>query len=75
MANKVAVVITIFDAETAASDLADLLCWWEGYKMGLKAGGVEHFIIAENGIEAARKINVDIKDQLRKSTQPINHIP
>ena len=63
--NKMKVNIDIEQADNVASDLADLLCWWEGFKIGLKSAGVDHFIVAENGIEAARNLNVKIKDALK----------
>lgn len=67
--NTMKVTIQIDQADNVASDLADLLCWWEGFKIGLKSAGVDHFIVAENGIEAARNLNVKIKDALKNIKQ------
>lgn len=65
--NMSKITIEIDKAETVSHNLADLLCWWEGFKMGLKAGdNTDHFMIAENGIEAARDLNCKIRDQINK---------
>lgn len=57
--------IEIDNAESVSNDLSDLLCWWEGFKIGLKVGNdSSHFMVAENGVEAARSLNIKIKDQL-----------
>lgn len=65
-----AVTIEIKDAEAVAHDLADLICWWEGFKAGLKLGdpyGSDINPVANNGVEAARRlrslINYALNDQ------------
>lgn len=59
------VTIEIDNAENVSSDLADLLCWWQGFKYGLRLDGTDEKPVAENGVEAARQLNLKIKDQLR----------
>ncbi len=58
--------IQIDKAKHVTEDIADLLCWWEGFKMGLKTSDNDHFIIAQNGIDAIRQLNLKIKDELNK---------
>lgn len=48
------------------SDLADLLCWWRGFEIGLKLSGHNDFIVANNGIESVRKLNIQIKEELKR---------
>lgn len=60
------VTIEIDQADNVSSDLADLLCWWQGFKLGLRFDGTDEKLVADNGIEAAREINLKIRDQLRK---------
>jgi len=58
------ITITIENPEKIVHDLADLLCWWQGYKCGLKAAGpyTDTEFVADNGIEAARKLSEKIKE-------------
>lgn len=56
--------IQLNNADSISHDIADLLCWWEGFKMGLKLSDNDHFIVAENGIERIKTINIKIKEQL-----------
>lgn len=61
------VTIEIENAESVVLDLADLFCWWEGFKMGLKLGdpyGREITPVASNGVEAARKLYFAIGDAI-----------
>lgn len=60
------VTIEIDQADNVSSDLADLLYWWQGFKLGLRFDGTDEKLVADNGIEAAREINLKIRDQLRK---------
>ena len=57
------VTIEITDAEAVSHDISDLLCWWQGFKEGK---GEDFNPVANHGIEAARKLNIQIKDELRK---------
>lgn len=58
-------IITIENAEKVCHDISDLLCWWEGFKMGLKINSEStDYIIAQNGINAIRELNINIKSKL-----------
>jgi hypothetical protein len=60
------ITLSISDAEVVRDNLADLLCWWQGFKAGMKASGNEDHYIAENGIEAARDLRLKIGDEISK---------
>jgi hypothetical protein len=56
-------------AEKFSYDIADVLCWWQGFKAGIKQGedfGEDYTSICNDGIKAIREINIRIKDELRK---------
>jgi len=65
MADKITTV-PIPNAELFSHNLSDLLCWWEGFKFGLKISGTDHFIVAEYGIEAIRKLNEQVKAEIQR---------
>lgn len=59
--------IEIENAESFAHDIADLTCWWEGFRMGLKLA--DPYVsdinpVAINGVEAARRLRSLINDAL-----------
>ena len=61
------VTIEIENAESVTQDLADLFCWWEGFKMGLKLAdpyGSDNSPVASNGVEAARQLRIKIGDAI-----------
>lgn len=66
--DKRCVTISIDDAENVSSNLADLLCWWQGFKTGLKIDKDEFskvdYSVAENGIKELQELNIKIKKQL-----------
>lgn len=69
--------IEIENAHNVSAQLSDLLCWWEGFKMGLKASGENPgYIVAENGIETARELNIQIQQRLTTEDlkQPITEL-
>ena len=66
--NSNALTITIENPENVTSDLADLLCWYEGFRLGLSIGSNSEIPepVAWNGIEAARKLNLLIKNEINR---------
>jgi hypothetical protein len=65
MKKKQSVTIEINNAQKVCDDLADLLCWWSGFKIGMKINSENcEFIIAEHGIEAAKDLKIKISDRL-----------
>lgn len=58
--------IHLEDAESLQDDLSDLLCWWQGFRAAarLHSEYPEYLAPAQNGIDAARKLNQKIKDAL-----------
>ena len=62
------VTITVPNAFNLSQDLADLLCWWQGFKAGRKLeNDCADSFEAENGVNAARKINILLKKELNLS--------
>ena len=55
------VTIEIDDAQSTIDKLADLTCWWDGFKIGLKASNNDPDIIADRGIIAIK----DLMDKLK----------
>lgn len=64
------VTIEIDNPESVSHDISDFLCWWEGFKIGLKTSGIDHFMVAENGIKAALDLHLKIGDAIRNTKQP-----
>ena len=60
------VVITIKDAEKVSHNIADLLCWWQGFNTAMKMNDEYFNPIALNGIDEVRELNILIKDKLRE---------
>lgn len=52
--------IEIDNPQQVAHNLADLACWWEGFKVGRQTTGNDNFIIAENGVDEARNLKEKI---------------
>lgn len=68
--NKIKISIEIEDAERFRDELADLLCWWEGFKMGLKVNpDSSQYIIADNGIDKVKELNIKIKDKIHAASK------
>lgn len=62
------ITITIPDPEELSHNLSDLLCWWEGFRMGLSVeSSHDGYLVAQNGIDAARKLNIRIRDEVKKA--------
>jgi hypothetical protein len=61
------IVIEIEKPEEVSHNLSDLLCWWEGFKTGIQINNeFPQSFVAQNGINAARELNIAIKDKLNK---------
>lgn len=62
-------IIKIENAEEVSDQLADLACWWSGYRAGLKMSDREESMIPflkspERGMEAVKLLKCAIEDQL-----------
>jgi len=66
---KKIITIEIEEPRQAHDNLADLLCWWQGYMAGLKAAApyTDTNFVADNGIATARIILNKIKAALCES--------
>ncbi len=64
------ITIEIENADSIQLDLADLLCWWDGFKAGIKSeSGFGNYPIADNGVQAAKILHCRIKDALNNLKQ------
>lgn len=62
------ITIEIPDAEHTSDKLSDILCWWNGYKMGLKTHGelpVE-IVNAQDGMETVLDLAITIKTEIAR---------
>lgn len=67
MSKKKKIIIEIEDGELARDNLADLLCWWNGFRTGIRLNSLDDFHdhkIAEDGIEMTRDLIIKIKDAI-----------
>lgn len=68
MTTNKSITISITNAELLSANFSDLLCWWEGFKMGLKLAGIDGAIVADNGIESLQKLNGNLKQEIKRQT-------
>lgn len=54
-------------AARIAHELSDLLCWWQGFKAAVKLVNPDgvYTDMAQNGIEAARDLNILLKEKAK----------
>lgn len=66
------ITIKISDPERVSNDLSDLLCWWQGYKMGLNLPQTEQ-LVADFGISAASQLKklIDAARREEKRSVPL----
>lgn len=69
------ITLEINEPEIMSHNLSDLLCWWQGFKTGLHVSGEDRYIVAEHGIEAARELNIDLRNAIRQNKQATEESP
>lgn len=69
------ITIEIDNAESVYENLADILCFWRGFDIGLKLKDETGHEICNPAIENIRQLRIKMSDQIirTKQTSPPNH--
>lgn len=70
MSEKITIELDKKQAEQMIYDIADVLCWWQGFQAGCQMGEDynNYHSICSHGIEAIRRLNIKLKDEVRPCT-------
>jgi hypothetical protein len=61
--------VQIANAQEVCDSISDLICWWAGFKTGVKMSGQDYeLIFGQNGIDTCIDLIENIKKEIKRQT-------